>query len=68
MITYNIMEDQSRYIFCLSTDSKPTAGIETNSILYELDTGKYFYFDETWKEAKLSGLFFKTMIGENEKW
>lgn len=68
MISYNIMEDQSRYIFCLSSDTKPTAGIEVNSILYELDTGNYFYFDGTWKPAKLSGLFFEKMVKENEKW
>lgn len=32
--------------YCLSTDSKPTAGLATGSSLKEVDTGKEFRFDE----------------------
>ena len=31
----------------LSTDTKPTEGIQTNTIFPELDTGDFFYFDGT---------------------
>ena len=35
----------------LSTDSKPTENIGVNSLFYELNTKKVFYFDgTTWKE------------------
>lgn len=30
---------------CLSTDTKPTEGVNINSLLLELDTGKGYYFD-----------------------
>jgi hypothetical protein len=36
----------------LSTDSKPTEGVGKNSLFYELDTKKVYYFDGTqWKEV-----------------
>ena len=31
---------------CLSTDTKPTAGIATGSIMTEVDTGNVYFFDE----------------------
>lgn len=31
----------------LSTDSKPTEGIETNTLFLELDTGDFYYFNGT---------------------
>lgn len=31
----------------LSTDTKPTEGIQTNTIFHELDTNEYYYFDGT---------------------
>lgn len=34
-------------ISCLSTDSKPTAGVAQGSILTETDTGKVYFFNET---------------------
>lgn len=34
----------------LSTDTKPTEGIQTNTIFLELDTGDFYYFDgENWQ-------------------
>lgn len=33
-------------IACLSTDSKPTAGIATGSLALEVNTGKIYAFDE----------------------
>lgn len=39
-------------ILCLSTDTKPTSGIATNSLAQELDTNKTYYFDgSTWAEV-----------------
>ena len=38
---------------CLSTDTKPTEGINNGSILLEMDTGKMYMFDkdnEQWRE------------------
>ena len=36
----------------LSTDSKPTTNIGVNSLFYELNTKKVYYFDgTTWKEV-----------------
>ena len=32
--------------FCLSTDTKPTNGIENGSQLVEIDTGKLYFYDE----------------------
>jgi len=51
MVTINksISRDAaSQYIegFCLSTDTKPTNGIENGSQLVEMDTGKLYFFDE----------------------
>jgi len=40
-------------IFCLSTDTKPTADIVTGSIATEVDTGDVYLFDEastTWNK------------------
>lgn len=37
----------------LSTDPKPTEGIENGSIFIEIDTGKFFMYDgenQLWKE------------------
>ena len=37
----------------LSTDTKPTEGIENGSIFIEIDTGKFFMYDgenQQWKE------------------
>lgn len=31
----------------LSTDEKPTEGIQENTIFLELDTGDFYYFDGT---------------------
>ena len=31
---------------CVSTDTKPT-NVLTNSLMLELDTGKFYYFDGT---------------------
>lgn len=37
--------------FCLSTDEKPTDGVAVNSLLLELDTFKFYFFDgEAWQE------------------
>lgn len=33
-------------VACLSTDTKPTAGIATGSVCTEVDTGAVFLFDE----------------------
>ena len=38
---------------CISTDVKPTDGIATGSVLFEVDTQKVFMYDEassTWEE------------------
>ena len=36
----------------LSTDSKPTANIEVNSIYLELDTGNFYFFNgTTWQKV-----------------
>lgn len=34
-------------IACLSTDTKPTEGIENGSLVLEMDTGKIYAFNET---------------------
>ena len=31
----------------LSTDTKPTEGVEINKLFLELDTGDFYYFDGT---------------------
>ena len=41
------------HVECLSTDTKPTAGIVNGSLCLELDTGDFYYFDgtdDTWKK------------------
>lgn len=51
MITKN---GQTADLMGLSTDTKPTEDIATNTLFLELDTGDYFYFDgTTW--AKVGG-------------
>lgn len=53
---YNFNTDRDKdakvvEIACLSTDTKPTTGIVTGSICFEVNTGKIFMFDEaggTW--------------------
>lgn len=35
---------------CLSTDTKPTDGVATGSILTEVDTGKVYMYDEDGEE------------------
>ena len=40
-------------IACLSTNTKPTAGIVTGSVAIEVDTGDFYLFDEvsaTWNK------------------
>ena len=50
----NRFEDFTQEFRGLSTDSKPTAGVETNALFLELDTGDFYYFDgENW--AKVGG-------------
>lgn len=40
----------------VSTDSKPTTGVATNSRFHELDTGKYYFFSAgSWTEIPSSG-------------
>ena len=37
---------------CVHDDTKPTEGIEVNSVAWELDTNKFYYFDGTeWQEV-----------------
>lgn len=37
---------------CESTDTKPTEDIEVNTVAWELDTNKFYYFDGTeWSEV-----------------
>ncbi len=51
MITKN---GQTADLLGLSTDTKPTADIATNTLFLELDTGDFYYFDgTTW--AKVGG-------------
>ena len=36
----------------LSTDEKPTENVPINALFLELDTGDFYYFDETvWKKV-----------------
>lgn len=44
-----IIEGNTNYIelSCLSTDTKPTAGVCTGSLALEVDTGDVYAFDET---------------------
>jgi len=41
-------------MFCLSTDTKPTEGLQTGSVAIEVDTGDGYLFDsvsQTWKKV-----------------
>lgn len=58
MITYNVTDYEIREGgakvqeisgFCLSSDTKPTAGIANGSILTEMNTGKIYMFNEAAK-------------------
>ena len=51
-----IHADNKNYVelACLSTDTKPTAGVITGSIAIEVDTSDVYFFDEvseTWIKA-----------------
>lgn len=35
---------------CLSTDTKPTKGISNGAILLEMDTGKFYVYNEAGKQ------------------
>lgn len=51
---YNLQGDTCYQ--CLSTDVKPTEGVPINSLLLELDTGSFYYFDGTfWNLLEGSG-------------
>lgn len=41
-------DNKDRYIeaVCLSTDSKPTEGVQNGSIVIEMDTGKLYMYNE----------------------
>lgn len=68
MITYNINEEPAKVVLCESSDTKPTTGIETNTIALELDTGKCYYFNgTTWAESKMSGAYFTLLMGGETK-
>ncbi len=50
----NKYPNRDKYIegACLSSDTKPTQGIENGSCLIEMDTSTVFFFDEqnhTWR-------------------
>jgi hypothetical protein len=50
MISY--AEGRTSDLVGLSTDTKPTDGILTNTMLLELDTGDFYYFDGTdWQKV-----------------
>ena len=54
-IKESIYDDDSNYIeaVCLSSDTKPTAGIANGSVLIEMDTKALYFFDKTnstWRE------------------
>lgn len=39
-------------LMCLSTDTKPTTNVYPNTLLLELDTGKFYYFNgSAWVEV-----------------
>lgn len=52
ILEQKIIEGNKCYIeaACLSTDTKPTAGIVTGSLALEVDTGDVYGFDETGAE------------------
>lgn len=58
MVTYNVTDYEIREGgvkvqeisgFCLSSDTKPTAGIANGSILTEMNTGKIYMYNEAGK-------------------
>jgi len=46
MITYNQTGYGTASYNGLSTDVKPTAGLENGTEFYEINTGDYYYWDE----------------------
>lgn len=51
---YNLQGDTCYQ--CLSTDEKPVENVPLNSLLLELDTGSFYYFDGTfWNLLEGSG-------------
>ena len=50
MVSYNKIQYTGAGMYvegaCLSTDTKPTAGILNGSSLIEMDTGKVYFYDE----------------------
>lgn len=51
MVTFNNLFDGG---FCLSTDDKPTEGVENGTVLLEMDTSKMFVYDKEnaqWREV-----------------
>lgn len=41
---------------CISTDVKPTTGVDINTKIHELDTDKWYYFTgDTWAEIPSAG-------------
>ena len=56
-ITEKEYDNKDNYIeaVCLSTDSKPTTGIQNGSMCLEMNTGKIYVFNEdasTWVELQ----------------
>ena len=56
-ITEKTYDNKDSYIeaVCLSTDAKPTEGIQNGSTVIEMDTGKIYMFNEagsTWVELQ----------------
>lgn len=45
MLTQKFKDSSEQIYFCNSTDTKPN-GCVNGSVLYELDTKKYYMFDE----------------------
>lgn len=55
MITDNLVSSTGKKEYMgLSSDTKPTTAVATNSLFLELDTGDFYYFNgTTW--AKVGG-------------
>jgi len=56
-ITEKTYDNKDNYIeaVCLSTDTKPTTGIQNGSMCLEMNTGKIYVFNEdasTWVELQ----------------
>ena len=45
MVTITSSYNETKEIYCLSTDTKPT-GVPNGSICVEMDTGKLYLYDE----------------------